>query len=258
MPIAPETFVINLSRRGDRLAAMKAQMDALGLAFTRIDALDARSVSDAELNANFSESPLFGPVPRGDRCCTLSHVRAWTEFVRTGAPYAVVLEDDVEFHADASMLLNDLSWIPQGVRLIKIERITPTVLVGTGIRVAAGTSIAPLLSKHAGAGAYILARPLAEWLLANVKTWPITVDHMLFNPHVSPIVKIAAPFQLIPVIAWQPNAKSDTDLDEWRNTLRRRDWRSLRKSARRAFSDVRAFPRQLFDVLAGRARLVRV
>ncbi|MBV9330368.1 MAG: glycosyltransferase family 25 protein [Alphaproteobacteria bacterium] len=258
MATAPETYVINLARRSDRLARMSAQMGALGLSFIRIDAVDAASVPDAELAPHFSESPLFGPVPKGDRCCTLSHVRLWETFCATGAPYAVVLEDDVELHPDAPALLSDLDWIPKDVRLIKIERITPRVLVGEARRVAAGTSIAPLLSKHSGSGAYIIERSLARWLLDNVRTWPITIDHMLFNPHVSPIVKTAVPWQLYPVIAWQPNAESDTDIDVWRNSLRRRDFNSMRKSARRAYSDVRAFPRQLFEVLAGRARLVRV
>ena len=101
-------------------------------------------------------------------------------------------------------------------------------------------------------------RPLAEWILNEIRVWPITIDHMLFNPHISPIAGVARPYQLIPAIATQPDAKSDTDIDEWRHAHRRRGWKSFKRSLKRGYSDVIVFPGQLLDVITGKSRLVRI
>jgi len=258
MSLKPQTFVINLDRRPDRMMRMSEQLNALGIPFKRIAAVDARSVPDADVDRHFAARGLFGRVPKGDQCCTLSHVEFYRQLLASGARYGLVLEDDVELRADAARLLADLSWLPEEVRLIKMEAIVPFVLVGPLKPVGNGFSVAPLRSKHSGTGAYIIERSLAQWILDEIKVWPITIDHMLFNPHVSTIVKTARPFQLIPAIATQPNAKSDTDIDEWRHAQRRPGMKSFRRSLKRGFSDVAVFPRQVLEVAFGRSRLVRI
>jgi len=237
---------------------MSEQLGGLRIPFRRIAAVDARTIPDEEVARHFATKGLFGLVPKGDQCCTLSHVQFYKEFVATGAPYGLVLEDDVELRADAPRLLADVSWLPERVRLMKVEAIVPRVLVGKLEPVASGFAVAPLRSKHSGTGAYIIERSLAQWILEQVRVWPITIDHMLFNPHVSPIVNTARPYQLVPAIATQPNAKVDTDIDEWRHAQRKRSVRSLKRSLTRAHSDVAAFPRQLLEVVSGRSRLVRI
>lgn len=240
------------------MARMSEQLNRLGIVFTRLSAVDAQSIPDAEADRHFAAEGLFGRVPKGDQCCTLSHVRFYESLLATNARYGLVLEDDVELRADAPRLLGDLSWLPNNVRLLKIEMITRRVLVGKLERVEEGISIAPLRSKHSGSGAYIIERSLAEWILNEVRIWPITIDHMLFNPHISPITKVARPYQLVPAIASQPNAKLDTDIDAWRHAQRKRGLRSLKRSLKRGYSDVIVFPGQLLEVISGRSRLVRI
>ena len=41
-------FVINLARRPDRMAAMAAQLERLGLAYERFDAVDAKTADPIE------------------------------------------------------------------------------------------------------------------------------------------------------------------------------------------------------------------
>jgi len=237
---------------------MHAQLSGLGIPYKRIAAVDARTVPDEEVASHFAAKGLFGRVPKGDQCCTLSHVQFYRDLLATGARYGLVLEDDVELRPQARDLLSDLSWLPSEVSLLKVEAIVPVVLAGKLAPVGGGFSVAPLKSKHSGTGAYIIERSLAAWILETVKIWPITIDHMLFNPHVSPIFKAARPYQLIPAIATQPNAKEDTDIDEWRRAQRRPGMRSWKRSFKRGFSDIAAFPKQLFDVAIGRSRLVRI
>jgi glycosyl transferase family 25 len=240
---------------------MTGQLERLGLSFTRIEALDAKTVPDEDIAGAFATDGKYGPVSKGDMCCTLSHVRSWQSFVGSGAQHGLVLEDDVELHEDAAAFLNDLSWLPDEVDLLKIESFgshNQRILVGEPMRVASGTSIAPLHSKHTGAGGYILTRGLAAWLLKEVTVWPMAVDHMLFNPHISPITAEIHPFQLIPAIAKQLDLKQNSDIEEWREPLRSLSWASLKRSLRRAYNDLSIVPRQALDIFLGRSRMVKI
>lgn len=261
MTTAPETYVINLARRTDRLQRISAQLAALQIPFSRIDAVDAKLVANSEIESWFATDGKYGVVPKGDRCCTLSHVLCWQTFVASGAKHALVLEDDVVLHADSAALLSDLSWLPSEVQLLKIESYGPAsqrILVGKPTRVASGTSIAPLHSKHTGSGAYIITSALAQWLLNEVHVWPMSIDQMLFNPHISPITDIIQPFQLIPALAKQVDLKESSDIEEWRAPLRRPGWASVKRSIRRSYNDISIVPRQMLDVFIGRSRLIRI
>src|SRR5258706_14773597 len=108
----PQAFGINLPRRQDRLQFMTGQLERLGIAFTRVDAIDAKEVDEADFAGVFAADGKYGRIPKGDMCCTLSHVRVWNAFMESGAEYGLVLEDDVELHADSSALLGDLAWLP--------------------------------------------------------------------------------------------------------------------------------------------------
>jgi glycosyl transferase family 25 len=59
-------YVINLARRPDRLADMARAIDAAGLAFTRVEAIDARTVDPAMLENAFTAFGPLGAVPSGD------------------------------------------------------------------------------------------------------------------------------------------------------------------------------------------------
>jgi GR25 family glycosyltransferase involved in LPS biosynthesis len=78
-------FLINLDRRPDRLAAMKSQLDRLGIAFERFSAVDARTMDPAELSVPFAESGPLGALSPGDKGCTYSHIHIWRMIAgRTG------------------------------------------------------------------------------------------------------------------------------------------------------------------------------
>ena len=259
---AMDAYLINLARRSDRRRKMTEQLAALGLPVRLVEAIDARQVPDAVAARKFAASGPLGPLPKGDRCCTLSHMRAWEMFLASSDAHALILEDDVEIDAGAGPLLRDPSWIPSDVGLLKIERYGPAnqrVLLDNITAVGGGRRIGRMLSRHTGAAAYILTRDTARRLLDWPLAWTLPVDHMLFNPNNSPLAASLAPHQLTPAIARQTqDIGGRTDIDEWRKKLRGLSWPLVKRELVRAYYDVRLVPRQLARMALGKAEFVRV
>ena len=160
-----QTFLINLARRSDRLRAMRSQLSALDISFTLIPAIDARTTPDHTIDRHFAASGPLGPLPKGDKCCTLSHLLAWDAFLASGASHGLILEDDVALDPDAAHLLQDASWISDDVGLLKIEHYGPEgqrVLLDELVAAGDGRQIGRLRSRHTGAAAYVLDRATAQ------------------------------------------------------------------------------------------------
>lgn len=257
-----QTFLINLARRPDRLENMTAQLAGFQIPFQIVSAIDARNMPDEVADRNFAPDGPLGPLPKGDKCCTLSHMRAWSMFLSTGDSHGLILEDDVAFDSDAGPLLCDASWIPPSVDLLKIERFGPEnqrVLLDELVDAGNGRHIGRLRSRHTGAAAYILSRRTAQTLLSWPELWSLPVDHMLFNPNNSPLAAELRPYQLTPAIARQSEAIGGrTDIGEWRTQFRAFNLDYVRRELVRSYYDVRLLPRQIASFLRRESDLVRV
>jgi glycosyl transferase, family 25 len=257
-----ETYVINLTRRWDRLNAMSAQLRQMGLEFERVPAFDAGEISDNWLAQHFTASGPLGTISKGDRCCSLSHRLAWSIFLAGNAPYALILEDDVLLDPSAAEFLKRTDWIPEGADLLKLEHFGPEgqrVLVGVAQEVFRGRQLARILSRHTGAAAYIISRRAAEQLLAIKDKWQVPVDHLLFNPNVSDIADRLQPQQLLPAIArQQDDFGGKSDIRQWRLPYRKPGFALVKREIVRAFYELRLLPRQIAQVLSGQAWLASV
>src|ERR1700679_2754930 len=89
------TFLVNLKRRPDRLAAEAAHLHPHRIAFERFDAVDAKTVDPAVLDGPFAQSGPLGTLSPGDKACTYSHIHIWRMIADGADDYAVVLEDDI-------------------------------------------------------------------------------------------------------------------------------------------------------------------
>src|SRR5262249_33119430 len=162
--------------------------ERLGLRLARLEALDAKETDAKAVDRWFHLDGPLGGIPKGDKCCSLSHRMAWGRLVASGAPYAAVLEDDVVLTESAGFALGDSRWLPQGLDLIKLEHYGPpgqSVLLSDFRDVGQGFRLARMRSRHTGAAAYILSRRAAE-LLLTISRFDLPVDHLLFNPNNSP------------------------------------------------------------------------
>jgi glycosyl transferase family 25 len=257
-----ELYLINLDRRADRLAAMAQESRKAGLCFTRIAAVDGQSpASQAPMRDWFAAGGPLGPLPSGDRCCTLSHRRAWEALAASGAPYAAVFEDDVRLTPAATALLADTAWFPPGTDLIKLEHFGPRsqkVLVRDERPGPAGLTLGRLASRHTGAAAYILSRR-AALLLLDIARFDLPVDHLLFNPNNSPVFAKLAPWQVLPAVARQQEfVGAKSDIETTRRRLRALSPAYVKREVIRAAYDLKLVPKQLWLVLSGTARLAGV
>jgi glycosyl transferase family 25 len=257
-----ELYLINLDRRADRLAAMAQESRKAGLCFTRVAAVDGQSpASQAPMRDWFAAGGPLGPLPSGDRCCTLSHRRAWEALAASGAPYAAVFEDDVRLTPAAAALLADTAWIPPGTDLVKLEHFGPQsqkVLVRDERPGPAGLTLGRLASRHTGAAAYILSRR-AALLLLDITRFDLPVDHLLFNPNNSPVFAKLAPWQVLPAVARQQEfVGAKSDIETTRRRLRALSPAYMKREVIRAAYDLKLVPKQLWLVLSGKARLAGV
>lgn len=256
-------YVINLDRRPDRLAEMEAEARKAGLCLSRISAVDARAPAAQEPAQHwFAASGPLGPLPMGDRCCTLSHRLAWQALAASGEPWAVILEDDVRLTPAAAALLAGAFWIPPQAGLIKLEHFGPKsqkVLVRDEQPLpVAGLTLGRMASKHTGAAAYLLSARAAKLLLA-VTRFDLPVDHLLFNPNNSPVFAALAPWQVLPAVARQEEfigVKSDIEIT--RRAGRAFSLAYVKRELVRAAYDLKLVPWQLWLVLTGKARLAAV
>ncbi|MEO8894728.1 MAG: glycosyltransferase family 25 protein [Rhizomicrobium sp.] len=256
-----DIYLINLARRPDRRAAMELQAQTLGLTLTRLDARDARDTDMGAVDRWFQPGGPLGEIPRGDKCCSLSHRDAWQRLVDSGADFAAVLEDDVVLKDPARFALGDADWIPKGIDLLKLEHYGPagqSVLLSDFADVGHGLRIARMHSRHTGAAAYILSRRAAEILLA-IPRFDLPVDHLLFNPNNSKTFAQLQPWQLLPTVARQQDFIGDkSDIEGWRVGLRKFDFTYARRELVRFGYDLKLLPGQLALLATGRARFINV
>lgn len=248
------SYLINLARRPDRLAAMTGQ--AGGLALERVEALDA--AGQEPLDRWFEDGGPLGEIPRGDKACLLSHRAAWAMFSASGAAHAVFLEDDVRLSQSAPALLVSDNWIPAGVGIVKLEHYGPPgqrVLLADMRAVGEDFRLGRMLSRHTGAAAYILSRGAAEILLRQTR-FDLPVDHLLFNPNNSSLFAHLAPWQLVPAIARQDDSET-SDIEATRTGLRSFSLTYVKRELVRFGYDLKLLPRQIMALLRG-AKFVAV
>jgi glycosyl transferase family 25 len=253
------TYLINLGRRPDRLAAMTAQGAALGLVLDRVEACDAAAVQPQALDRWFVPSGPLGEIPRGDKACLLSHRAAWEFFLAGPDAHAAFLEDDVVLSQAAGSLLKNDAWIPAGAAVVKLEHYGPPgqrVLL-TDMKAVNNFQMGRMLSRHTGAAAYILNRAAARLLLKQTR-FDLPVDHLLFNPNNSRLFAALSPWQLLPAIARQEQfVGAKSDIEGTRKGLRAFGLTYAKRELVRFVYDLKLIPRQLAALLGG-ARFVAV
>jgi glycosyl transferase family 25 len=101
--------VISLARSADRRAAMRDNLDRLGIAYTFFDAIDGRAMSADDLAA-IAPRPYVGqssrPLSQGEIGCAASFRAVLIGFLDGIDPFVCIAEDDANFAPDARRFLD--------------------------------------------------------------------------------------------------------------------------------------------------------
>jgi glycosyl transferase, family 25 len=189
------TYVINLDRATERLAAMQTQLQALRLPYERIAAYDAASVTEnmaqsvtaPRLGTLFMNMPLnrrtaeSGPMifwpeigryfVAGEIACYLSHSVSLQAFLASGADAAVIFEDDVEIDADIAEVIDVVNSLPQRPRIVKLEGIQTSYQMNYPVVQTGKRNIGMMLKPSTGAAGYYINRAAADRIVP--KLFPI-------------------------------------------------------------------------------------
>ena len=212
----PPIYVINLDRDVERMASLAGSLRGLNLTYVRVSAVLGKEVPDWE---KLVDVELYGarnrlPMPRpGEVGCYLSHLKAMEEFLRTDAPWCVILEDDVEVR-------------PAGVEVLAaLGRQDDWDLVklfcfhsGLPVRKRALTPTHHLvvhLTRTTSSAAYAVNRRAAETLLKSMRPISEQVDHALERPWetglrvrgVRPLPVVLAPVAAVTTIGYEDRSR---------------------------------------------------
>lgn len=182
-PFPCPVLVINLDRDTARLESVRRELEASGIPFTRIPAvlgaerLDEPGLVDlaAYRARNRADSPRGGELG-----CYLSHLRAMEAFLATGAPMAVILEDDVAilpgFRETVAGLGERDDW--DLAKLFCYHRGWPV----RGRELAAGRRLCAHLLMTTSTAAYAINRRAAETLVRTLLPMREQIDHAHDRP----------------------------------------------------------------------------
>lgn len=187
------TMVINLDRRPDRLAVTKANLDAAGISFERVAAVDGALLP-----------PVSSPVPAGEIGCHKSHRICWGKLVDSGEEHALILEDDLVLARDFATFVADPP-IPRDADILRLETFPRLVHVSrTNLPGPTGHNVHRLKMPLYGTGAYILTSGAARRLLERDRSYELPVDHLLNVPEPGRQAPIKLRiYQVIPALAIQ-------------------------------------------------------
>ena len=241
-------FVINLARRKDRWAGISDQLDRLGIAPRRVEALDGERATSEDFEPFVS---LDGWARRrnldlASATCIVSHRFALVRFLgETDAPAALILEDDVRLASDLPTFLTAAELALNGTKLIKldvdVDHPKPRRRsLGSSVGIIQGRRIHPIGSWIPGAGAYLVTRDAAGLILQHCRGVTEAFDSIIFDLRISRLARQLRPVLVQPALAAHQAAVFTSDIARYRDTSPRtselrRVATSLRKALRRTF-----------------------
>lgn len=177
-------YLINLDRSEDRLAKMQVQFDSYNLNFTRVAAVDGKTLTAEQLSKLVDSVQIWEiPLPASEIGCFLSHKKCLELIAHGEDEYAAIFEDDVTLSKECTKFLSNTDWIPRGVDIIKID--TNDMLVALKDFIVIKNTeyeLSKLCSKHLCCGGYIVSRNAVKLILKYMDKISIPVDNLIYDP----------------------------------------------------------------------------
>ena len=137
-------YIISLKRNPERRLYMQRQLDALGLNYRFVDAVDKNDLESQESRAEIArrldidEYAIEHTYARGyhnNYACSLSHVKAYNLMEEYGDIAACILEDDILISDDFSEILRAAQQIPWDILMLSSQSRTTGYIPGTNAKI---------------------------------------------------------------------------------------------------------------------------
>ncbi len=171
-------WLINLPRATQRRAQMETRLERLGLPYRLFPGVDGKAEADRlaqnvdipAFERNMGRKILWGGIG-----CYHSHLGVWQEFLDSGKPVALVIEDDTVFHddfLDAVRLALEArtDWDFLKLNCIRAKLPLPQRRLGR-------YSLNAYLGPATGTGCYLITRDTAARLLPRMSPVTRATDH---------------------------------------------------------------------------------
>ena len=177
-------LLINLPRSTERLARMQARLQALGLGYEVLEAVDGRARWDELLptvDVRRFERHVGRDVLPGEIGCYHSHLLAWQRFLDSDAKVLLVLEDDIVFADDFLQALCVALEGGEHWDMLKLAKIRAKQPVCQGL--LGPYRLNAYLGAATGFGAYLIGRATAQKLLPTLLPIRAPIDRELEQVH---------------------------------------------------------------------------
>lgn len=173
-----KAFVINLERSAARRESIKKQLDAQGIEFEFVKAVDGATLTDEYLNQvcdyeELNKRPHL--MHKGMYGCILSHYHIYQRIVAENLPYALVMEDDIIVQPGLKAILAEIEpkiQSNEAILLFSQNNFMPTVFSEQDVEKLSGPyqiSYPMVAWAFGSTAAYIITREAAEgmanWVL---------------------------------------------------------------------------------------------
>lgn len=177
-------YLINLDRAAERLERMSHILNSHGIDFERISAVDAKKITEQEIQEFRRNSQADHHMSPGDIACSASHLSCIQKIAEGSDQYGAVMEDDLHLSSDIAFYLNPFDWIPVGADILKLETFKQVARLGRTVkRFSNNRKLSKLQTKQWGAGIYIISKYSAEKIMSEYYIAKDYVDVYLFDKH---------------------------------------------------------------------------
>ena len=201
-----EVRVVHLARATARRTLMEAELARVGITADGWDAVDAREAANVQRLTPIPDNGAWGPMHGHAKGCLASHLDALAAFLKGDASHLLMLEDDVFLADDLANWTKGDYW-PQGADVLKLERWRDDrlkIVLDRAAQSHSNRQIKRLRTRHSGSAGYIITRVGAQIVLSS-GLLSLPVDHLLFNPFVSPVARRLEAYQVTPALIVQGN-----------------------------------------------------
>lgn len=175
-------FVISLKRSVERRASITQQLQAQGVAFEFLDAVDGREEPAHELFANYDYPKRLwltsGRMPsKGELGCYASHYLLWKKSIELNEP-VLIIEDDAKLESNFSTMLPliENKVLQYGFLRLEVENDKGELHYKEQNN---DFSVAFMTDNFGGARCYVLSPTAAAKLLSGSERWCMPVDNYM-------------------------------------------------------------------------------